>query len=73
MIMTNVIASIFFLICSFMTWISVVFNILDKISGQHDFFSNIGSAVTVYIFSALAAIIMTVISFKFVCFIQLIF
>jgi hypothetical protein len=56
-----------------MTWISVVFNILDKISGQHDFFSNIGSAVTVYIFSALAAIIMTVISFKFVCFIQLIF
>lgn len=71
--MENIIAGIFFIICSFVTWISIAFNIIDKISGQHDFFSSIRSAIAVYIFSILAAIIMTVISFKIICFIQMFF
>lgn len=68
--MNNIIAAMVFLSFSFLTWLTVVFAIIDRLKGERVLFANMKSAISIFGVSTVLAIVMTFVSFELVCVIQ---
>ena len=68
--MKNYVAAVIFIVISFLTGLSIAFNICALLGNEKEFFVTKKRALTIYLVGGLCATLFTVISYVIVCFIQ---
>lgn len=68
--MVNIIGAFIFVIISFITWLAVLFKIVSHFIDERYIFSNQARILVFYFINIMLALIMTVISYIFVCMFQ---
>jgi hypothetical protein len=68
--MSDLLAAIAFIVISFLTGLSIAFNICSALCDEKDFFESRTNAIMLYIIGTVMAISFTVLSYYGICFVQ---